>query len=79
MLNSVNSNDFDSAKTRADDLEHNWDTSEPQLKSIDKTTWTKIDGTFDGVLAAVRSPNPDAGKCKSVLNNSLSVITEANK
>lgn len=79
MLSSVNSNDFASAKTRADDLEHNWDMSASQLKSIDKAAWTKIDGTFDGVLAAVRSPNPDAGKCKSVLNDSLSALNEANK
>ncbi|MBR0598469.1 hypothetical protein [Sinanaerobacter chloroacetimidivorans] len=79
MLNSVNSNDFASAKTGADDLEHGWDNSAAQLKSIDKTTWTKIDGTLDEVLLAVRSQNPDASKCKSVLNNSLVVLTEANK
>lgn len=79
MLNSVNSNDFASAKTGADDLEHGWDNSAAQLKSIDKTTWTKIDGTLDEVLSAVRSQNPDASKCKSVLNNSLVVLTEANK
>ena len=42
-------------------------------------TWTKIDGTIDSVLAAVRSSNPDASKCKSALNHSLSVINEANK
>ncbi|PGC27648.1 hypothetical protein COM11_19755 [Bacillus pseudomycoides] len=79
MLNHVNSNDFTSAKKEADDLEHEWDTSEPKLRKIDGTTWTKIDGTIDGVLAAVRSSNPDVNKCKSALNNSLSVINEANK
>ena len=79
ILNSVNSNDFASAKTSADDLEHDWDTSAPQLKSIDKAAWTKIDGTFDDVLATVRSQNPDAGKCKSVLGNSLRILNEANK
>ncbi|WP_257132178.1 hypothetical protein [Bacillus pseudomycoides] len=79
MLNHVNSNDFTSAKKEADDSEHEWDTSEPKLRKIDGTTWTKIDGTIDGVLAAVRSSNPDVNKCKSALNNSLSVINGANK
>ena len=79
MLKDVNSNNFTSAKKSADNLEHQWDTSEPKLRKIDGTTWTKIDGTIDSVLAAVRSSNPDASKCKSALNNSLSVINEANK
>jgi acylphosphatase len=79
MLNYVNSNDFASAKKGADDLEHQWDTSEPKLRKIDGTTWTKIDGTIDVVLAAVRSGNPDASQCKSALNNSLSIINGANK
>ncbi|WP_027093523.1 hypothetical protein [Cohnella thermotolerans] len=79
MLNDVNSNDFSSAKKRADDLEHDWDTSEPKLRKIDRKTWTQIDGTIDSVLAAVRSKKPDASKCKSALNNSLLILNEANK
>ncbi|HJV17858.1 MAG TPA: hypothetical protein VJ546_10850 [Bacillales bacterium] len=79
MLNNVNFADFASAKKGADNLEHQWDTSEARLRKIDGTTWTKIDGTIDVVLAAVRSSNPDARKCKSTLNNSLSVINGANK
>lgn len=79
MLNHVNSNDFTSAKKGADDLEHEWDVSEPKLRKIDGTTWTEIDGTIDSVLAAVRSSNPDVNKCKSALNNSLSVINGADK
>ncbi|MGF9963371.1 COG4705 family protein [Bacillus rhizoplanae] len=79
MLNHVNSNDFTSAKKEADQLEHEWDTAEPKLRKIDGTTWTKIDGTIDSVLATVRSSNPDVNKCKSALNNSLSVINGANK
>lgn len=79
MLNHVNSNDFTSAKKEADDLEHERDASESKLRKIDGTTWTKVDGTIDVVLAAVRSSNPDANKCKSALNNSLSVINGANK
>ncbi len=79
MLKDVNSNNFTSAKSRADELEHQWDTEEPKLRQIDSTTWTKIDGTIDSVLAAVRTGNPDASKCKSALSNSLSVINAANK
>ncbi|KIL38130.1 hypothetical protein SD70_28465 [Gordoniibacillus kamchatkensis] len=79
ILNSVNSNDIASAKKGADDLEHQWDTAEPKLRKIDGKTWTQIDGTIDDVLAAVRSANPDASKCKSALNNSLSIINGANK
>lgn len=79
MLNNVNSNDFASAKKGADNLEHQWDTSEPKLRKTDGKTWTQIDGTIDVVLAAVRSANPDASKCKSALNNSLSILNGSNK
>jgi uncharacterized membrane-anchored protein/acylphosphatase len=79
MLNQVNSNNFATAKKGADNLEHQWDTSEAKLRKIDGTTWTKIDGTIDIVLASVRSSNPDTSKCKIALNNSLSIINGANK
>jgi uncharacterized membrane-anchored protein len=79
MLNAVNSNNFTLAKKNANNLEHQWDTSEPKLRKIDGTTWTKIDGPIDVVLAVVRSSNPDTGKTQSSLNNSLSVINGANK
>ena len=52
MLNDVNSNNFTSAKKSADDLEHQWDTSEPKLRKIDGTTWTKIDGTIDSCISS---------------------------
>jgi uncharacterized membrane-anchored protein len=79
MLNEVNSKNFTSAKKDADNLEHQWDTSEAKLRKIDGTTWTKIDGTIDVVLAAVRTSNPDANKCKTAINHSLNVINAANK
>ncbi|WP_435892220.1 COG4705 family protein [Peribacillus simplex] len=79
ILNSVNKNDFASAKKGADELEHQWDTQEPKFRKIDGATWTKIDGTIDVVLAAVRSSNPDVNKCKTALNNSLSTINAVNK
>ncbi|MTK11829.1 MAG: hypothetical protein F8N39_07005 [Clostridiaceae bacterium] len=79
MLSYVNSNNFTSSKTSADDLERAWDKSAPQLKKIDKTTWTQIDGTIDDVLSSVRSRNTDASECKSALDNSLNVLKVANK
>lgn len=79
MLKDVNSNNFSLAKKSADDLEHQWDSSEPKLRKIDGTTWIKIDGTIDVVLAAVRSSSPDVSKSKSALANSLSIIYGANK
>ncbi|MEK5389338.1 hypothetical protein NSQ59_03005 [Margalitia sp. FSL K6-0131] len=79
MFNDVSSNNFISAKNKANELEHQWDTSEPKLRKIDGTTWTKIDGTIYVVLTAVRTGNPDASKCKSALNNSLHVLKGANK
>ena len=78
MINFVNAGDFTTAKTGADDLEHEWDTSTPTLRKIDKTTWTQIDGTIDSVLAAVRAKNPDTDKCLTVLNDSLSALEKAN-
>ncbi|WP_256238588.1 hypothetical protein [Bacillus sp. EB600] len=79
MLKDVNSNNFTSAKKGADNLEHQWDTSEAKLRKIDGTTWTKIDGTIDVVLSAVRSSSPNVSKSKAALSNSLSVINGANK
>jgi acylphosphatase len=79
MLKDVNSNNFTLAKKSADDLEHQWDTSEPKLRKIDGTTWTNIDGTIDVVLAAVRSSSPDVSKSKSALTKSLSIINGVNK
>ncbi|ODA42745.1 hypothetical protein [Desulfosporosinus sp. BG] len=78
MLKYASSNNFTSAKTKADELEHDWDTSEPKLRKIDSSTWIQIDGTIDSVLSAVRSKNPDANKCKTVLQNSLNVLSESN-
>lgn len=79
MLNLVNTKDFAAAKKDADNLEHKWDISEPKLRKIDGTTWTKIDGTIDIVLASVRKGKPDISQCVSALNDSLRMISEANK
>lgn len=79
ILNNINSGNFSNAKTGADHLEHDWDDAEPKLRKIDRKTWTEIDGTIDSVLAAVRSKNPDASKCQSALDDSLTVLNDANQ
>ncbi|TVY01378.1 hypothetical protein [Cohnella terricola] len=78
MLNAVNAKDFAAAKKGADNLEHQWDTAEPKLRKIDSSTWTRIDGTIDAVLTAVRNGKP-ASQCVSSLNDSLSILSEANQ
>ncbi|MBB6732712.1 hypothetical protein [Cohnella zeiphila] len=79
ILNNVDSSNLADAKTGADQLEHDWDDAEPKLRKIDRKTWTEIDGTIDSVLAAVRSKNPDANKCKSALDASLTALNNANQ
>ncbi|MBB6734426.1 hypothetical protein [Cohnella zeiphila] len=79
ILNNVDSSSLANAKTGADRLEHDWDDAEPKLRKIDRKTWTEIDGTIDSVLAAVRSKNPDASKCKSALDHSLAALNHANQ
>ncbi|EGW41634.1 hypothetical protein [Desulfosporosinus sp. OT] len=78
MLNFINSNNFTSAKTKADELEHDWDTSEPKLRKVDSSTWIQIDGTIDSVLSAVRSNNPNSEKCKAAIQNSTNILNSAN-
>jgi len=79
ILANIHSANFTSAKSGADSLEHDWDQAEPKLRKMDRRTWTQIDGTIDGVLAAVRSKKTDAGRCETQLNQSLDVLTAANQ
>ncbi|MFC5452459.1 COG4705 family protein [Paenibacillus aestuarii] len=78
MLNDISSNDFAAVKKGADDLEHQWDTSEPKLRKADGKTWTQIDGTIDVVLAAARSSKFDTGKSISAIYSSLAVLKREN-
>lgn len=79
MQAAVAAPDFAAAKRKADDLEHDWDVSQSKLRKIDRKTWTDIDGTIDDVLAAVRTKNPNASKCKTALDGSLAVMNKANQ
>ena len=66
------------ATTDANDLEHNWDVSQSQLRAIDKTSWTRIDGTIDNVLTTVRSGSNDIAKCDIALGESLDLLQSIN-
>ncbi|MFC3797986.1 hypothetical protein [Cohnella sp. GCM10012308] len=78
MLQAVNTGDVATAKTDANQLEHDWDQAAPKLRKIDRKTWTQIDGTIDDVLAATRAKKPNEGKCQSVLQDSLDSLNQAN-
>ncbi len=79
LVTNINSGNLNAAKSRADELEHDWDESEPVLRKIDRKTWTDIDGTIDNVLAAVRTKNPNVDKSINALRDSLNVLNESNK
>ncbi|MFL0198507.1 hypothetical protein ACJDU8_23540 [Clostridium sp. WILCCON 0269] len=77
MRGYVLANDFKDARNKADTLEHDWDSQEGILRPQNQSQWTTIDVTFDQVLTAIRTTN-DNEKCKSVIDNSLAVLTKIN-
>lgn len=78
IVADMNNGNLSSAKSSADVLEHDWDKSEPVLRKIDRKTWTRIDGTIDTVLAAVRTKNPNVDKSIHALQDSLNILNESN-
>lgn len=79
ILDNMNGNNLSAAKSKADELEHDWDKNEPKLRKIDRSTWTDIDGTIDEVLAAVRTKSPDVKKCAAAIQHSLDVLHASNQ
>ncbi|MDP4088017.1 MAG: hypothetical protein Q8930_01950 [Bacillota bacterium] len=77
MRGYVVANDLKDARAKADTLENDWDSQEGTLRPQNQSQWTEIDTTFDQVLTAVRASN-DIEKCKSVIDNSLAVLTKTN-
>ncbi|AET67904.1 uncharacterized membrane-anchored protein [Desulfosporosinus orientis DSM 765] len=77
MRGYVVANDFTDARAKADNLEHDWDSQEGTLRPQNQSQWTAIDSTFDQVLTSVRTTT-DPAKCKSVIDNSLSVLERTN-
>ena len=68
------SNDMEGAKTRIDDLEHEWDVNQAKLKAIDNKKWTEIDGAIDKVLRQIRAVNPVQKECELSLDALLKVL-----
>ena len=73
-LNLVNSGNLSGATARVADLEHDWDAAEGKLKSKDNAKWTEVDNAIDKVLRQLRAVKPDAGGCKSSLEDLLTVL-----
>ncbi len=76
MLNFVNAGNMSSAKSRANDLEYEWDTAEARLKPKDPTQWTDIDGTIDKVLRDARAVNPSQQDSKTALETLLAKLNK---
>jgi len=78
LAQDAKANDFKKATQDADNLEKQWDTKEPKLRSIDSSSWTKVDGTIDVVLASVRSSSPNATKIQQATTDSTAVMNKIN-
>lgn len=79
MLHYVNSNDLTSAKTRAADLESNWDSAQSTLKPKDSVAWAEIDNSLDEIFSVVRASKPTVSACKTALENSLGILNQDNR
>ncbi len=74
MLDLANAGNLSGAKTRADDLEFEWDNSQSKLKPMNGAKWTEVDNAIDKVLRQVRAVNQDAAGCKSSLEALLATL-----
>ncbi|MEI6579540.1 MAG: hypothetical protein WCN92_08790 [Eubacteriales bacterium] len=77
MRGYVVANDFNDARAKADTLEHDWDSLEGTLRPQNQSQWTAIDATLDQLFTSVRITT-DIAKCKSAIDNSLSVLDQIN-
>lgn len=70
----VNSGKLEDAKTRAADLEHDWDVAQARLKPKNPAKWTELDDAIDKVLRQLRAVSPNLAACKSSLEALLAVL-----
>jgi len=71
---AVSAGDESAAKSRADDLEHEWDVAQARLKAKDKSEWTTIDGKVDTVLTQIRASKPDSSGEQAALTELLAAL-----
>ncbi len=74
ILDSVNAADWPGANGHANDLEYDWDHAQAQMKPLDPTAWTHIDGAIDTVLREIRAVNPNAQTAKVALQTLLTAL-----
>lgn len=74
VLDSVNAGDWSGANQHVNDLEYAWDNSQAQLKPMNGTAWTHIDGALDRVFREVRAVNPNQQTAQSALQTLLAIL-----
>jgi flagellar biosynthesis chaperone FliJ len=79
MRRMVDAGDFSGAKTRAGDLESEWDNAQTKLRPINPEKWTMLDNAIDDVLKKVRSAQPNRAASSASLESLIAVINNMAK
>ncbi|MDE1924912.1 MAG: hypothetical protein KGH79_01890 [Patescibacteria group bacterium] len=74
ILTSVQASDWAGANSHVNDLEYAWDNSQAQLKPMNGTAWTHIDGALDKVFREVRAVSPNQESAESALQSLLAIL-----
>jgi uncharacterized membrane-anchored protein len=74
MLRLVRANDLPGAKSRAGDLETEWDNAQARLRPMNPEKWTLMDSAIDDVLNKVRSPQQNGAESIASLESLIAVI-----
>ncbi len=67
-------NNLEAAKNHVNDLEHEWDIAQTNIKPLDTKKWVVIDNSIDKVLRQFRSINPVQKECIQSLDELLKVL-----
>ena len=74
MRRMVGAGDFSGAKTRARDLESEWDNAQTKLRPVNPDKWTEMDNAIDDVLRKVRSVQQNGAETSASLESLIAVI-----